>query len=91
MGAEAGPWAAASPPSWNPLDANPPGLVAPSAYFWCSVTHVLCDCDMSRAAKGLIICQAPSCLSEHCEGSYGSKSKLRGCLQGLQGDSSHSD
>ena len=52
MWAGAGAWAAASPPCWNPLDANPPGLVAPSAYFWCSVTHVLCDCDMPRAAKG---------------------------------------
>ncbi len=37
----AGPPAAAPPAPAKPFSAKPPGLVAPSAYFSCSVTHVV--------------------------------------------------
>ena len=35
------PAAAAGPSCAKPFSAKPPGLVAPSAYFSCSVTHVV--------------------------------------------------
>jgi predicted amidohydrolase len=45
------------PPPKKPWDANPPALVAPSAYFSCSVTQLVCAC--ARAIARCCAASAP--------------------------------